>query len=430
MHLPVVAIDDDRVAVFGKCHEPHSLPHDRNAHGARDDHHVAGHRAVFQHEAAQVLSRIIQQFRRAHGAGKHDGIGWQLVHAATRIPGQLAQKPVGEIVEIMHPLAQIRIRHAHHPRLGIALHLFDSRFGREPVMDRLFHAANPALVVGEHPVALQHLAMLAFLRHIAARQHVVDRDPERAQRFGQPDDFLVRILVQKIGHNDPMLVQHHMPEPDPLVIAITLYRHRTGEIEFQSRRSNLLEVARGDHLGDHHSGGFERLDLVFAIVAAGLVLHDQNPERAPGSQDRHAEEGMVDFFARLRQVAEGGMRLRIGKVQRLGGSGDRADKTLAHLQLRKVNGLLVEAFRRVEFQNAVRAQHIGRAHLGHHVAGDLGDDPVEAFLRIQRFGHQFAQTLQQHARTRRQVSHRHNAPLTAHTSPARRRRTEWSIMPE
>ncbi|MND40227.1 hypothetical protein D3C80_309610 [compost metagenome] len=314
MHLPVVSIDDDRVAVFGKRHQTHSLSDDRNAHGARDDHHMAGHRTVFQHQTAKIGARIIQQLSRTHGARKHDGIGRQLVHAAPGIAGELTQQPVGQIVKIMHPLAQIRIRHAHHPRLGVALHLLDGGFGRQTVMDRLFHAANPALVMGKHPVGFQHLAVLAFLRHVTPRQHVVDRDPERTERFRKPDDFLFRIFVQKIGHDDAMLVQHHMSEPDTFVVTIALDRHRTGEIEFQPRSCDLLEIAGSDHLGDHHRGGLERLDLILAVVATRLVLHDQNAQRASGPQDRHAEEGMVDLFAGFRQVAERRMRLGIGKV--------------------------------------------------------------------------------------------------------------------
>ncbi len=114
---------------------------------------------------------------------------------------------------------------------------------------------------------------------------------------------------------------------------------------------------------------------------------------------------MIDLFAGFRQVAEGRMRLRVGKVERLGGSGDRADEALPHPQLRKVDGVLVQTFGGVKFEHAVGAQHIDRAHLGHHVAGDLANDPVEPLLRLKRLRHQLAQPLEQNARTAGQVSH-------------------------
>ena len=107
-------------------------------------------------------------------------------------PHQLPQQPVGEIVEIAHPLAQIGIGHVQHAGAHVALHLLDRRFGRQAVADRLFQPAHPAAVVGEHAVGFEHVAMLALEGDVAARQHVVDRQPQRAQRVVEPADFLPR----------------------------------------------------------------------------------------------------------------------------------------------------------------------------------------------------------------------------------------------
>jgi hypothetical protein len=60
---------------------------------------------------------------------------------------QLAQQAVGEVVEIVHPLAQIGIGHAQHAGAHVALHLFDRGFGRQAVADRLFQPPHPAAVV-------------------------------------------------------------------------------------------------------------------------------------------------------------------------------------------------------------------------------------------------------------------------------------------
>jgi len=66
---------------------------------------------------------------------------------------------------------------------------------------------------------------------------------------------------------------------------------------FGARLRERGKLARGDHFRQHHGGGLERLDLFLRIRAARPVLHHQHAERIAGAQDRHPEEGMVDFFA-------------------------------------------------------------------------------------------------------------------------------------
>jgi len=99
---------------------------------------------------------------------------------------------------------------------------------------------------------------------------------------------------------------------------------------------------------------------------------------------------VINFLASFRQVAESRMRLRIGEVEGLGRRRDRADEALAHLQLREMDGLFFQAFGGVKFKDAIGAQHIDRANLGNHVAGNLADNPVKALLRLQRLRHQLA----------------------------------------
>ena len=94
-------------------------------------------------------------------------------------------------------------------------------------------------------------------------------------------------------------------------------------------RGERGQFAGGDHLGQHHGGGLQRLHLLLGIGAPRAVLHDEHAERVAGAQDRHAKEGVVDLFARFRPVGEGRMRLRVGQVERLGLAGDEADKALA-----------------------------------------------------------------------------------------------------
>jgi hypothetical protein len=100
------------------------------------------------------------------------------------------------------------------------------------------------------------------------------------------------------------------------------------------------------------------------------------------------------------------MVARVRQVERTRARRDRADKALAKAQLRQMHRAGIEAFRGVEFQHRVGAQHIKRAHFGDHVGGDFAHDPVEPLLRLQGFGHDLAQPLQQYARAAGDFAHR------------------------
>ena len=151
-----------------------------------------------------------------------------------------------------------------------------------------------------------------------------------------------------------------------------------------------LQAAPDDGSGQHRGDDLERLDLLLGVVPAGAVLHHEHARDPAAGGDRHAEEGVVDLLAGLRQVGEGGMRLGVRQVERPRLSGDQADETLAELERRLVHGGRVEALGGIELQHLVGAQHIDRADLRHHVGGDHHHDLVEAFLRAHRLRHHFA----------------------------------------
>ena len=165
------------------------------------------------------------------------------------------------------------------------------------------------------------------------------------------------------------------------------------------------ELARGDHLGEHHRGGLQRLLFLLGIGAPRPVLHHQHAERVAGAQHRHAEEGVVDLFAGLRPVGEGRMALGFREVDRVGLAGDQADQALVRAQHGLVHRLLVQAFGGVKLERAVDAQHVDGADLRHHVGGDQHHDLVEAFLRADRLRHHLAKPAQQHARTAERATH-------------------------
>ena len=132
----------------------------------------------------------------------------------------------------------------------------------------------------------------------------------------------------KFGDDHARLVQHHMAERDALGQRSAVDMQRAARRGLGAGLGERREFARGDHLGQHHGDGLQRLDLLLGVGAARAVLHDQHAERVAGAQDRHAEEGVVDLFAGLRPVGEGRMRLRVRQVERVGLARDQADQAL------------------------------------------------------------------------------------------------------
>ena len=256
------------------------------------------------------------------------------VAAAAR---QQAQQAIGEVVDIVQPVAQPRVGHAQHAGAGVVAHALHRGLRGQAGEQRLVEAPPPAVIVGEHAERLEHLAMLAGARHVAALQHRVDLAGELLDGLGEPAPLQLDILGDQARDHDARLVQHHMAE-----------RHAFGNGQSrESRRgftsplgADLLgdEPARGDHLGDHHGGGLQSLDFLVAIVPLGAVLHREHADRVAAAQDRHAEEGVIDLLAGLGAVGEGRVMLGVGELHRLGLLGDQADQALARLQMRVVDG--------------------------------------------------------------------------------------------
>ena len=97
-------------------------------------------------------------------------------------PDQLAHQAVGEIVEVVQALAQIRIGLAQHAGAVVGLHALDRGLRREAGRHRLVHLVGPAAIVGEHAVGFEHLAMLAGVGDLAPLQHHVEIGAQRVER--------------------------------------------------------------------------------------------------------------------------------------------------------------------------------------------------------------------------------------------------------
>ena len=67
--------------------------------------------------------------------------------------------------------------------------------------------------------------------------------------------------------------------------------------------------------------------------------------------------------------------------------------------------LAVQTLGGVELEIAVGAQHIDRADLGHHVGGDMDDDPVQPRLRAHRLRHDLAKPAQQQTGSAQSAAH-------------------------
>ena len=122
------AVDDDRVARIDDAGRIGDLADRRDAERARDDRNMRGRPAFLQHQAAQLLAVVVEQRCRAHRARHEDRVIRQLLARGRVVASdKLAHQPVGEIVEIVQPLAQIRVGLAHHAGAVVGLHALDRR---------------------------------------------------------------------------------------------------------------------------------------------------------------------------------------------------------------------------------------------------------------------------------------------------------------
>ena len=291
--------------------------------------------ALLEDDAAQLGAVIVEELGRPHVARHHDGVLRKI--AARRggdLAGEDAQQPVGEIVEIVHALAQIGIGRAHHARPVVALHALDRGFGGEPGLDRLAQPVHPAPVMREHAEGLEHFGIFAAAR-FGAVDEFIDMGAQLFDRPVEPRFLLRDVLGDEVLDDDARLVQHDMAERDAVGqrLALEMMAAHMRDVGGDVAR-HLGELARRDDLGQHHRRRLQRLFFFLGIVAARAVLHDEHADDDAVAQDRHAEEGVVDLFAGLRQVFERRMRLRVGEIEELRFAGDGADEAFADLQLR------------------------------------------------------------------------------------------------
>ena len=175
----------------------------------------------------------------------------------------------------MQSLAQEWIGLPQHPRPGVGLHALDRGLGGQSGHHRLFELVRPAAVVGEHAVRFQHVTMLAALDHVAMFKHFVEARSQALHCGIEVRELLLHVVGDEIGHDHARLVQYDVPERDTFAQCRTLDVNGAARGRLGARQRQGREFARGDHLGQDHRRGLQRLDFFFRISAPRPVLHHQ-----------------------------------------------------------------------------------------------------------------------------------------------------------
>ena len=237
--------------------------------------------------------------------------------------------------------------------------------------------------------------MLARADAAAARHQRVDLGAQRVDRCFEPARLAFHVVGHDLLDDHARLVEHDIAKPHPVGKGGASQGKRAVQGDVAARPDQRSQLARRDHLRQEHRRRKENLDLFFRVGAARAVLDDEHAERVAATQDRDPEKGVVDFLARFRAERKGRVVLRVVEGERFRPLRDQSDEPFAAPHRGLVDGLVVQALRRTQFQHAVGAQNIDRADLGDHVRGDVDDDAVQARLRVDRRRHDLAEPAQQ-----------------------------------
>ena len=341
---------------------------------------------------------MVEELGRADAARhEHRAFG----HLLRPVPAhEIAQEPVGEVVEIVQPLAQIGIGDAFHARAHHGLHLLHRDLRGEAALDRLVEPAHPALVAREHPVGLEDVAMLGGGAEAVRGHHAVDILAHGRDGLGEAGALGLGVLGDGVEDDEARLVQVHHALGEPLAGGGALDHERALAPAGAALDPVRAEKGAGlGHLGDDHGDHFERLDLVVGVAARRAVLHDEDAHHLAEALDGHADEGAVDLLAGLRQVAEAGGGLGVVGREGGGGLGDAADEALADAQARAVHRVRIEALGGAELECALVALQVDGADLGDHVGGDEADHLVEPLLTVALACHHAPERAQEGSRS-------------------------------
>ena len=226
-------IDDHGVAGRHPLDEAARLADRGDAQGPRDDGDVTLRAALLQDEPAQPGAVVVEQFGRAHVAGDRDGRA-----AARRGRGRCrgrrgcaADGRKGRRGRAGAPASRDRSAAACERVFRSARARRPSR--RQPAEHGLAQPPLPALVVGEHAVGLEHLAVLTGGGKVLVLEHLVECGLELLQGGVEAVHLLGRIVGDELVDDDARLVHHRVAERDAL-------RHRLAADEDGGARENSM----------------------------------------------------------------------------------------------------------------------------------------------------------------------------------------------
>ncbi len=241
--------------------------------------------------------------------------------------------------------------------------------------------------------------MLAGARQMLVIEHLIERSAQAGHRRLEPDELGRRILGHQVRDDDARLMQHDVAQRDAFRHLLALDHHRQRLLELDGG-ARARHGARHEMLGDDHGRRLQHLDILVGVFLLRAVLHDEDAEHLTGTPDRHRQQRMVDLFAGLRPVGERRVARCLRLIHRDIQLGAAADETFAALHAHGMHGAGVQTFAGEQLERAILTLEVDRADLGHHHAGDLLDDLVEARLSVTGVGHDLAQTPHDHTQRR------------------------------
>ncbi len=238
--------------------------------------------------------------------------------------------------------------------------------------------------------------MLSATLQIVIFEHDVDGIAHIRHRLAEALEFAFGIFRDCLRDRRAAAMQHGGTECEAAVQTRAGKAGGRAKRRFRRRQFRLLyQFAAGHQLRDDHGDGLQRLSLVLCVTPFVLILNHQHAEHAPAPQNGHAQERMKYFLAGLRPIGELRVGLGIRQRERTRIGSDVADQPLAETQSGAVNGVLAQAFRREQFQEVARPQHVDGTHFGDHAAGDQLDNAVETLLRRAAARHRIPQLPQE-----------------------------------
>ena len=192
--------------------------------------------------------------------------------------GEDAQQPVGQIVEVALALAPIGIVLAQHARARAVLHALDRGFRRQAALDRLAQPPHPALVVGEHAVGLEHVAVLAGAGQVLVIEHLVERSAAASataassrpsSSAGSSAMSCVTTMRGSCSTTWPSAMPSEIGSPSMTA---------DSDLPNSIARAGARDGAGDEMLGDDHRGRLQHLDVLVGVFLLRAVLHHEHAQ--------------------------------------------------------------------------------------------------------------------------------------------------------